>query len=838
MPSVTQEMANSGASINTKRKVVLAFLLGLGAIVVALVVSYFGFNKILTVVDELSVPNQKLTTLHNLFQRVAELEHRQRLEAIENPRKTDQAFLQESNSILLIVDSLTKMHWADTLQLHRLQEIQRILHTRDSLFVRYLQVKSNALRNKRLSKKFDTLARILSNNVILTDTSVRTTQKKKTVVSYSNDSSVKPPVQKRSFLSRLFKKKQPATVIQKPKEKITEEVVVIVDTLAMAQRSNSVTEATKLIQELGVAELSRRKRLANRELTLLKTTTILFSQMTDIVHRVQEEEILSVRKSNEAATRLFIGSIRKMLWVLIVFCLMTATMVYFILIDITRSNYYKAQLTDEKDKAEELSKAKQRFLDNMSHEIRTPLQSIIGFAEQLLKKITAETKSEIQAIHSSSEHLLHVVNEVLYYSRLDSGKMVFENRKFYFSEVVEEVALAMRVQAETKGLQFYFDDKDSENYFVEGDSFRLKQVLYNLVGNAIKFTEKGCVTLAFEAKANDKNVSVHLQIIDTGIGIDENEIDKIFQRFEQANPSISSIYGGSGLGLTIVKRLVEAQNGTLKINSSPGNGSTFLVDLVFAGAVQDTLSETQTQHAHLSRAHVLVVDDDPSILQLCNMILTDARIRCSLQNEPIKLFEDAFDDTITHILMDVRMGKVDGLELAKALRKRIRTDVPVIAMSAMVQLTQELEFKEVFDALLLKPFRADELKNILSRFSAEKANTTRSEHFSEVGQLTLGNSELLRSALSNFVHETEIDMVYLDKAIKSGDVAGVKDVLHKMKGRIAQFGYLSVSTSMNYLEDLLEHNHSVNHYQNEMAQLKASVSDIILKARNELVNLN
>lgn len=171
-------MANSVSAINTKWKVVLAILLGLGAIVIALGVSYFGFNKMLIVVDELATPNQKLKTLHSLFQRVAELEHRQRLEAIQNPGRTDQDFLKESNSLLAIVDSLSRMPWGDTLQPHRLQEVQQILHERDRLFLKYLQLKSNSLRNRRLSKKFDSLARMLSKDVVQTDTSIRTTPKK------------------------------------------------------------------------------------------------------------------------------------------------------------------------------------------------------------------------------------------------------------------------------------------------------------------------------------------------------------------------------------------------------------------------------------------------------------------------------------------------------------------------------------------------------------------------------------------------------------------------------------------------------------------------------------
>lgn len=832
-------MSSSGFKFATKNKVVLAFLLGIGSIVIALIISYLGFNKMLTVVDDLAAPNQKLKTLHHLYQRVTELEHRQRLEAIQKPGKSDQDFFQESNSLLTIVDSLRNMLWSDNSQIKRLKEIQEILHHRDSLFIKYLQLKSNSLKNRRLSKKFDTLANILSKNTVVTDTSVRTTQKVKKVVNYSKDSTIYPVEQKRSFLSRLFKKKQPPVIQAQPKERITEEVLITVDTLALAKRNNSVLEATRLIQELGKSEIARRKKLATRELALLQTTNVLFAQMLDIVHQVEAEEISLVRENNESATLLFHESIRKMVLILIVFCLLAAVLVYLILIDITKSNFYKTQLTEEKERAEELSQVKQRFLDNMSHEIRTPLQSIIGFSEQLLLKQTTETKSEAQAIYSSSEHLLQVVNEVLDYSRLDSGKLSFEIKKFYLSEVVEEVALAMRVQAENQGLEFYFEVGESENPYVEGDPFRLKQILYNLLGNAIKFTKLGYVKLLYKTILDDQSVTAEFKIIDTGIGINENEMGKIFQRFEQANPTIGAVYGGSGLGLTIVKKLIEAQKGKLSVRSAYGSGSEFTVELLFTRSEEERANELRIATSSKKVfAKVLIIDDDNSILQLCGLILKKAGINYSLQNNPEILFENEIDESITHILMDVRMGNVDGFELCKSLRKTMKRDVPIIAMSAMVNAAKELSFYKLFDAFLLKPFHAEELRNIIERFSNyENSVLEAGDDFAVVKKLTLDDSELLRSALASFILETENDILLLEALFQHEHIMDIKDILHKMKGRIGQFGYQSLSTSIGELEAKLD-KEPRQYIFTEVGKIKETIKNIILKTQNELSRLN
>jgi signal transduction histidine kinase/DNA-binding response OmpR family regulator len=822
--------------LNTKRKVVLAFLLAISAILVALVVSYLGFNRMLTVVDDLAAPNEKLKLLHQLYQRVTEMDHKQRLEAIQNPWKPDQDFLKESHSLLGMVSELKSMPWSTDLQAKRIHEIERILHHRDSLFVKYLQLKSNALRNKKLSKKFDTLATLLAKNTVLTDTSIRTTQKKKTTVNYNKDSVIYPEEPKRSFFSRLFKKKATPVIQSQPKEKVTEEVMVTVDTLFLEQRNNSIAEASKLIRELGTTELIRRRSLAYRELAFLQTSHLLFSQMMDIVHQVEVEEILQVRKNNEVATLLFSESVRKMMIILVVFCLLAAVLVYLILIDISRSNYYKARLTEEKDRAEELGRVKQRFLDNMSHEMRTPLQSILGFSEQLLRQPAVETKSAVQAIHSSSEHLLHVVNEVLDYSRLDSGKLIFENQCFYLLEVVEEVALAMKVQAEKQGLQFFFDAEESENVFVSGDPFRLRQILYNVLGNAVKFTSHGSVKLFFRTVLEERHVRAEITVADTGIGISEQEMDKIFQRFEQANPSIGTVYGGSGLGLTIVKMLVEALNGELRVASEVGKGSEFIIHLTYRKETEPTPGLPKAREAKTTAANVLVIDDDLSILHLCGMILKEAGIRYTLEHRPELLYDQALPEVYTHVLMDVRMGKVDGFHLAKALRKKGRPRIPIIAMSAMTQIDRDPAFHETFDALLLKPFHAEELLVMLDRFSAMIPKASYNPE--AVKKLTLGDDGLLRSALSSFIRETESDIFRLEQSLKNKEAVEVKEILHKMKGRIGQFGYLSLSASLGEFETMLENKNSTREMDGEMNRLKEMVEQIIAETRQELVRLN
>src|SRR5688572_17847334 len=329
-----------------------------------------------------------------------------------------------------------------------------------------------------------------------------------------------------------------------------------------------------------------------------------------------------MNQNNDHAVSLVTESMLRISILLIVFFICAAFLVYLIWVDITRSNYYKTQLEKARDEAEELSKIKQRFLANMSHEIRTPLQSIIGFSEQL-KQNGGNNNDAVEAINSSSEHLLHIVDEVLDYSRISSGSFVLTSENFRLMEVVKEVESALRVQAEKKGLTLLLDIEEAKDCHVSGDAFRLRQVLYNLLGNAIKFTSKGYIKLALRTKEEISKVQCNFEISDTGIGIRREDLSRIFNQFEQANVLVTRNYGGTGLGLTIAKSLVEAQGGTLDVSSIPGQGSTFRVSLAFDNAASNVAVDTSkvTNNNKTFKGKVIVVDDDTMILRLCGLIL-------------------------------------------------------------------------------------------------------------------------------------------------------------------------------------------------------------------------
>jgi signal transduction histidine kinase/CheY-like chemotaxis protein len=703
-----------------------------------------------------------------------------------------------------------------------------IILKRNNLFLSYLRLRSNSMKDKVMASKFDTLTEILTKEHITADTSVRTSQKKSTTITYLTDTT-RTEGQKRSFLSKLFRKKTAPEPAPLPDRTVTEEVQITVDTIAIAKNNRKIAEAARLIDELGMNQLNIRKKLANRELELLATSRDLFRELVDIVHAVESEEMAQVRKNNEAALNVVDDSSEVIVAILLAFSLMAAVLVYLIMIDVTRSNFFKTGLIKEKERAEELSHVKERFLSNMSHEIRTPLQSIIGYSEQLRSNPLADTDVAIKAISDSSVHLLHIINEVLDYSRLESGKIEFEKGNFYPLEIAEEVALTLRLQAEKKGLELLFETTMASNELVEGDEFRLRQVLYNLLGNAIKFTSKGSVKLIVSGVVENQELKARFEVLDTGIGIRHDDIDKIFHRFEQANASVENKYGGTGLGLTIVKMIAEGQGGHIKVNSKEGEGSSFAVEITYNCKQPEPRSIASKRLKAPSGIHVLVLDDDPLIVELCGLMLSNAKIPFEVCERPEELLRSNINPKITHILMDVRLGTVNGVELCRSLKKRIDKNVKIFAMTAMAGSNTSQGSLDVFEKVLRKPFRAQELYSLFEVDMHTENISVGNEPFSNVRKMINNDEVLFQSVLADFVEETNRDIVMVERAIDDKKDTDMLVLVHRLAGRVNQFGFGDLSSSLRQIEMELEMGSDTMNVRNQWDQQKASILSILTR---------
>lgn len=402
---------------------------------------------------------------------------------------------------------------------------------------------------------------------------------------------------------------------------------------------------------------------------------------------------------------------------------------YGYLLDITSQKNLEAQLMEAKEKAESASLAKTHFLATMSHEIRTPLNGIMGFIQVLMQMdASPEQKEFYEIMYSSGRSLMKIINDILDFSKIESGKLELIISDFNPRFLIGDILKAFVIQNKKPGLEIRNKISEHVPNVLHGDQLRLKQVIINLLQNAIKFTDNGFVEISAEIYTNSENdVRLLFCVSDTGIGINPRKQQDIFDNFSQGDPLITSKYGGTGLGLSIVKRLVELMNGFIWVESEPGKGSSFFFILPFAKKLEAPVLVTeQATHPEIKLQvipgmQVLLVEDEPINQAVTKRQLESWGIKVSIAANGQEALDLCERYRYNAILMDVQLPVMDGITATQTLRLReisLGIHTPIIAFTAAALVGDRERFLECgMDDYIAKPIEMNQLYSILTKYA-------------------------------------------------------------------------------------------------------------------------
>lgn len=845
---------NAEKRSNIKIKVVLGYILVFIAILASLFVAYQSYNKLLESVISLSKPDAEITRMNRVLTNLSEAENRIRIYSLTKEEGDLALYAENINDIRMELDSLRDLNADTTISGALIDSMNFLLEDRSNKLTAFVRL-------KRSKEKLNLSQQAIKQLSVASDsarTKIKTTT---TTFTFLDTVKTAMEIKKKSLLAKLFSKKNGAKVDSL--ETVIKRTEVKVDTSYLPQSDSLLRNIENMLQTAQDMEELNREIISNEELRLVEENSLIWDKIKLLLSQLEKErmEQLSLesnRAKQTASNAIFIISI-----IIIVGFSLGILFIIFILMDISKSNYYRKELFLAKGRAEQLAKVKEDFLATMSHEIRTPLNAIIGFANQLNKtKLEKHQQNFVGILQNSSRHLLGLVNDILDLSKIEAGKLKIEEISFNPYTLIFDVYDYLILNANNKNLNFNWEYSGDPKINLICDPFRIKQILLNLGSNALKFTPEGSVSIKASVTPKDEIFVFEVKVEDTGIGIRRDKLEKIFEDFSQADSFSARKYGGTGLGLAISRRLSRMLGGDLLVQSELGKGSCFTLNIPLAQSFEEVAELKNTKDivvsSNLKSKYFLVADDDAYSLLLLKTIFSGWGLKADFVDNGTQAFNLFLDNNYDVVLTDIYMPEMGGIELCqkiRALKDDLKSRIPIVALTANVRESDLKQYlKSGMTECMVKPFNEFILIKMLQELFGENEDLSDSSAASvsnydaqeklfdltQIKQFT-DDTVLIVQILNQFVLSGNENLEMIKDAFLKEDYLKVGETAHKMLSSFNQLKVVTVVPMLKELEGLLHKKASIPQYEkvkNLVEKLDENAKLVILSIQQEITELS
>lgn len=511
-------------------------------------------------------------------------------------------------------------------------------------------------------------------------------------------------------------------------------------------------------------------------------------------------------------------------------------------IDITERKNLEKELIEAKESAIESMKMKEMFLANISHEIRTPMNAIIGLSDVLFETdLTEEQFKFLSAIKISSTNLLSLINDILDFSKIESGKLELERIPFVFDEIIENLKEISGIKARQKSLDLHFVIDQNLARVFNSDALKLTQVLINLISNSLKFTSKGYVALNIAVLEDAKDHQrVRFSVIDTGVGIEEGKLDRIFDTFNQEDISVSRKYGGTGLGLSISQGIVRAFDSMIHVKSEKDKGSEFYFDIQLEKGnilVQEKAIDEKISFEYVyENLNILIAEDNAFNQMLIKAIFDKLPFKYNVVENGKKVIEALEVDAYDLILMDIQMPEMDGLTTTNYIRNQMNLEIPIIALTANAGKEDESVYlKSGMNGYLSKPFKKEELLKKIYNLQTinKKVMKERNYNLEILSDLSNGNQDFIIDMINTFRKTIPSSLESLILGLEQKDYQTIKNVAHQIKPSIDIMGIDKIKKLVKNLELHCTEESIDKHYVHDAVFVIRDEIQLVLKQIDE-----